>query len=59
MTTTWTLIIVFSWLVQGKGFVETAHSGFSVPGFVTREDCKLAQAAFDHDSKSACVRVQQ
>lgn len=53
--TTWTLIVVFSWQI---GYHNVAHSGFSVPGFTSRQACKIAQEAMATEgSKSTCVKI--
>lgn len=57
--TTWTLIVIFSWLSPSIGWdtePQIAHSGFSVSGFATRQACRDAQEAMrTPGSKSTCV----
>jgi hypothetical protein len=51
---TWTLIVVFSWMSQP--FV-VAHSGFSVPGFANKKACQDAGELIASDGKWACLQT--
>lgn len=63
--TTWTLIVVFTWLVPGPHsslFLneqpQIARSGMVVPGFQTRKACREAQEMLPKAGMSTCVPTQ-
>lgn len=53
---TWTLIMIFSWSVPLPVGTGLAHSGFSAPGFQSRDACKTAgEIIAQADARWACV----
>jgi hypothetical protein len=60
MNAFWTLVIIFSNVTYPRGNEPVVqHSGLSVPGFVSRQDCKAAgEILATEGSKWACIALR-